>query len=147
MSKHPSMSDRDSLELARRDFEKHLKDGLNNTQMDMVLKLAEEYMNKVDLLREEIKEEKAQSQRYAHIIISERLIHGMDINELKAAQKIEFPRQMEGRGGWKIDYNFIEQVQKEVEHQFSHDISSFEQIEAVLLAIENLATGEGGKNE
>ncbi|PAF31887.1 hypothetical protein [Paenibacillus sp. 7516] len=65
--------------------------------------------------------------------------------ELEEARKIEFPRQMEGRGGWKIDYNFIEQIQQEVEHAFAHDVSSFEQIEAVLLAIENLAAGQEGE--
>lgn len=54
MNQQPSMTDREALELAKRDFDQHLKDGLNNTQVDMVLKLAEKYMDETDQLRMEL---------------------------------------------------------------------------------------------
>ncbi|QYK68291.1 hypothetical protein [Paenibacillus sp. S02] len=54
MSKH--ISEKEALMLAKSDFNKALKDGLSNLQVDMIIGMAEKYMLECEQLREQADE-------------------------------------------------------------------------------------------
>lgn len=59
-----NLTEREALELAKQDFNVYLKDGLNNTQIGMVLELAEKYMDEADRLRKELEEAQRESEQW-----------------------------------------------------------------------------------
>lgn len=63
-----SMTERESLEVAKQDFDKQLKYGLSNTQVCMVLILAEKYMDETERLQQLVNKQNKELEEAQEII-------------------------------------------------------------------------------
>ena len=97
-------------------------------------------------LRLSVSKEKEPIPVYEEIVF-ESLLEMVDRlrKEHEEAQMIRFPRQPSGKYGWKLDFNYLQKIQAEMQRETEHSIN-LEEIEAVLLTLERVGQ-EGNQDE